>query len=114
MKLLESLFSTKKMHKVKKCFQNYPCARYAMYVRFKKANRLLGVHNEVKKFYCSIKHVLYWFKLEVSVLSIGVLLFAPGHVSGSKSDIEMFRSGLYSHTEALSKFDNEKTCLVTA
>lgn len=103
MESLESMFSMNKMHKDNKVFPNFLYVKYATDYCFLQANRPLGVHNEVKKYY-SKYHGLYGFKLGASVLPNRICVFAPPHDSGSRSDIEMFRSGLDFHSEALSRF----------
>ena len=85
-----------------RCFKNYPCARYATDVTFQQAYRPSGAMEEGKKFY-SGKHKLYGYKVEVSVLPIGIAVDCTDHYPGSIADIDIFYNNLEYHKSALSK-----------
>ena len=85
-----------------RCFKNYPCDRYATDVTFQQAYRPSGAMEEGKKFY-SGKHKIYGYKVEVSVLPIGIAVDGTDHYPGSIADIDIFYNNLEYHKSALSK-----------
>ena len=89
-----------------KCFKQYPCARYAVDVTFQQYNRPSGSLQEGKKYF-SGKHKLYGYKMEVSVLPIGIAVHCNSHYPGSVADIDIFYKNADFHDVALWKSKNE-------
>ena len=77
-------------------------ARYATEVKFQQCNRPSGNMSE-GKVYFSVKHKLYGYKVEVSVLPSGLAIGCTKHYPGSISDLEIFRNNSGFHEEASKK-----------
>ena len=97
-----------KLFQSNKLFKNHPCARYATDVTFQQANRPSGSLEEGKKYY-SGKHKLYGYKVEVSVLPIGIAVHCTDHYPGSIADIDIFYKNLDFHDVGLVKSEREAT-----
>ena len=99
-------YTMSKLSQSKKLFKNYPCARYAKDVTFQQANRPSGSLEEGKK-YDSGKHKVYGYKVEVSVLPIGIAVHCTDHYPGSIADIEIFYKNLDFHDVGLAKSEKK-------
>jgi len=83
-------------------FTFHPYALYATVVTFQQTNRPSGNLQEAKVFY-SGKHKLYGYKVEVSVLPIGIAISCTSHYPGSYADLEIFRRNIEFHQTILKK-----------
>ena len=88
------------------CFKHYLCARYAGDVTFCQSNCPSGSLQEGKKYFCG-KHKLYGYKVEVSVLPIGLAVHCNSHYPGSVADIDIFYKNADIHDVAFLKSKNE-------
>lgn len=91
-----------------RAFKTFRYARYATDVTFKQANRPMG-NMAASKTYYSGTQKLYGYKVEVSVVSIGIDVGCSQHFAGFVSDIDIFHQMQDFHNSKLRKVgrDNE-------
>lgn len=83
-------------------FENFMSTKYACAVRFQKSLRLCGSHDSVKPYY-SVKHQVYGYKTDISVLANKLCIGKRPHSIESVSDIEIFLKGLTWHQNTSKK-----------
>lgn len=86
-------------------FKNYPYIRYATDVTLQQANRHFEDLEEGQRYF-SGKYKLYGFKLEVSVLSIGLVVGRSEIFLGSVSDADIFHIMCQWHEVGLARIDD--------
>lgn len=101
-KRAEEHWTMRKIRTDARAFAHFDYARYATDVTFQQSNRPSGNMTEGKKYF-SGKHKLYGYKVELSVLPIGICIGCTKHYPGSVSDLEIFRQNSSFHEESSKK-----------
>lgn len=101
-------YSMTSISRSNKLFKNHDCALYATDVTFWQSNRHSDSLGEGKRDY-SDKHKLYDFKVEVTVLPIGLAVHCTDHYPGGAADFGIFWKNSGFHEVALAKSEKEST-----
>lgn len=81
-------------------FSNFSYAKYATDVTSHQRNSPTGNLQEGKKNFCG-KHIIYWYKVEVSVIPFGIAIGFTVHYLGSISEIDIFHQNRRLHRVCL-------------